>query len=76
MLAGKPTENVAVKYFTEHMGYVFNKFHICFFLSVLKGVTKGSQFPGRRITMGAPKSSTSLQVLSSMQLICFRKIQV
>jgi len=28
---------------------------------------RGAQFPGRRITMGAPR------ILSSMQYICFRK---
>jgi len=34
--AGKPSENVPVKQLTKHMDYVFDKFHICFFLSVLK----------------------------------------
>jgi len=34
---------------------------------------KGAQFPGRRITMGAPKIPTVSHALSSMQYICFRK---
>jgi len=47
------------------------------------GVTRGArgaQFPGRQFTMGAlnhcgscPKVPTMLQVLSSIQQICFRK---
>jgi len=34
IFAGKSTENVLPKYLTKHMAYVFNKFHICFVLSV------------------------------------------
>jgi len=37
IFAGKPTENVIVKYLIKHMAYVdFYKFHICFFFSVLE----------------------------------------
>jgi len=36
IFAGKPTENVTVKYLTKHVPYVFYKFHISDFLSVLK----------------------------------------
>jgi len=45
-----------------------------------RGWARGSQFPGRRITMGAlnhcgrhRKVSAMSQVLSSVQYICFRK---
>jgi len=44
---------------------------------------KGAQFPGRRVTMGAPnhcegrrKVPTMSQVLSSIQYMCFRKTSV
>jgi len=46
-----------------------------------RGVTRGAQFPGRRITMATPnhcagrrKVPTMPQVLSSTAHICFRKI--
>jgi len=49
----------------------------------VSGVTRGTQFPGRRVTMGAPnhcggrrKVPTMSQVLSSIQYICLWKTSV
>jgi len=38
IFAGKPTENVKIKCLTKHMACVFYKFHVCFFLSVLRKI--------------------------------------
>ena len=39
-----------------------------------RGRTRGAQFPGRRITIGAPKSLNNVtNILSSTQYICFWK---
>jgi len=37
---GKPTENVTDKHLAKHVAYVLYKFHICFFVSVLKKQTR------------------------------------
>ena len=38
IFAGKTTESVKVKCLKKHMTYIFYKFHICFFLSVLRKI--------------------------------------
>jgi len=61
---------VQVQYSTEKSRGVMQCVYNC------RGVTRGAQFSGRRVTMGPPKSPSMSQVLSSIQNICFRKSSV
>jgi len=61
IFAGKSTENALVKYLTKHMAYVFNKFHICFVLSVLKKQAHSPYVCRRKVAKAQREDHVTIQ---------------
>jgi len=59
---GKSTENVLAKHLTKHMAYIFNKFHICFVLSVHKNQTHVT-YVCRRKVFKAQREANQVAIL-------------
>jgi len=61
IFAGKSTENILAKYLTKQMAYVFNKFHICFFLPVLKNRTHSTYVCRRKVVKAQREDYFAIQ---------------
>ena len=61
IFAGKSTENVLAEYLTKHMAYVFNKFHMCFVLSVLKNQPHSSYVCRRKVVKAQREDHVAIQ---------------